>query len=146
MMKAQIKYLVTLCILLLGVSGQLTDANSHTISVASHHPIINPHASSDDNIGNLQGNVITTTFTSASFDSKENTFFEYSEEVEEDEESDSIIPQKKNSENTYLSSTLFYSWYSNFLLLSNTQALHFSKHLFHFSYSKLFIVFQVFRI
>ncbi len=134
MIKAHIKYLITLCILLLSVSSQL---------VANTHPRTNLHASSDDNIRNLQSNI--NTYMSASFGNSENTFFDYDEKIEEDKEY-SIILQKKNLENTYISSTLFYSWYNKFFLLSNIKVSHFSKHLSHFSYHKLFIVFQVFRI
>lgn len=142
MIKAHIKYLIALCILLLNVSGQL-DANTYRQRV-SHHPLKKHHAFTDGNISNLQSNV-NYTFTSASFNGCENTFFDYEEKVEEDKES-SIISQKKNLDNTYVSSTLFYSWYSKFFLLSNTKVLHLGKHLSHFSYHKLFIVFQVFRI
>ncbi|MES2518575.1 MAG: hypothetical protein V4585_10745 [Bacteroidota bacterium] len=139
MIKARIKYLITLCILLLSISGQL---DAHTLRKgAFHHPIKKHRASLD---GNLQNNV-SHTFTSVSLDSGENILFDYNEEVEEDEE-DGIVSQKKNLENTDVSSTLFYSWYSKFFLLTNAKVLHFSKHLSNFSYHKLFIVFQVFRI
>jgi hypothetical protein len=126
----------------LNFSGQL-DANVYR-QCASHHPIEKHHASPDDNIGNLQ-RYFNVAFSSTLSDGSENILFDYDEKIEEDRKG-SIISQKKNVENAHISSALFYSWYNKFFFLSNIKVLHFSKHLSHFSYHKLFIVFQVFRI
>ena len=142
MIKSYIKYFTILCIFLLSINGQL-DANIHKIN-PSDHSKINLSTFSNKNVDNQQRNV-NVTFVVASFDNNQTTLFDFDEEIEEDEE-ESIISQKKNLENTNFSSALFCSWCSKFSLLNNTQVLHFGKHFSHFSYHKLFIVFQVFRI
>jgi hypothetical protein len=142
MVKSHIKYLLSLCILLLSISNQL-DINAQSKS-AFHLLTENFSPISGDNLSNLRINARTNVISAAS-NSKESTLFNYAEEVEEDKK-DGIISQKKNSENTNISSTLFSSWYNKFPLLSKSTVLRFGKQFFHFSYHKLFIIFQVFRI
>ncbi len=142
MIKALFKYLAILCILLLSVSGQLVVNTLY--SSASYQQVKNQTFSE-----NVDADVRQSNFTSISpssiFNNKENFLLECNEEFEEDDE-DNVISQKRNIENPFIVSPLFNNNYTKLFFLKNPQALHFSKHFSHFSYNKLFIVFQVFRI
>lgn len=137
MTKAVLKYLLSISILLLGLSNQLSaKTNRESAFIVPHKHI---------SFGN-QHQGIANIFTSVSFDNRENLFYDYEEEHEEDEEKSSIS-QKKNTVNPYVAAAPFYNWYAKlFLVLNTSQVLHFGKHFSHYPLYKLFIVFSVFRI
>lgn len=137
MMKASVKYLLTLCILLLSVTNQLT---AHTqkggVSFLSQKTL---HTSKDLRLdANHQ-----LTITSFSTDGKDNSLFFCEEDnVEEDEER--FVLQKKHSEIPCASS--FYAWNRLLILLNFPQVLLSYKHFIFFTPNKLFVIFRVFRI
>jgi hypothetical protein len=142
MIKAHIKYLFSICILLLSVTNQL-HAQTHKES-AFYSPIKarkdTRHASL-----NTQHRNLTSITTSVAFDNREKLLYGYSEEHEEDEK-ECIVTHKKNVANAYFCSTYFYNWYTKLFLINTSQALRFGKHFSHYPLNKLFIVFSVFRI
>ena len=142
MIKARIKYLITLCLLLLSNSGQLVAETSYLS--ASYQQVKNQNFLKNVDSSVQQGNY-TFCFTSFAFNNQRNFLFEYDEKVEEDDKH-SVTTQKRITENLYLLSSFFNNNYTKLFFLKNPQALHFSKHFSHIPYNKLFIVFQVFRI
>ncbi len=139
MTKATFKYLLSISILLLGLSNQLSARTNRDI--AFFGPVKNI------SVGTHQHG-LTNIFTAVSFENRENLFFDCEEEHEEDDDDkESYLSQKKNLVNTYLAAAPFFSWYTKlFLVLNTSQVLHFGKHFSHFPLYKLFIVFSVFRI
>lgn len=142
MIKALIKYLAILCILLLNVSVQLV-ANTH-YSSASNQQITNQTFPENVEVDARQSN-FTSISPSSIFNNKEKFLLECNEKFEEDDK-DNAISQKRNVENPFIVSPLFNNNYPQLFFLKNPQALYLSKHFSHFPFNKLFIVFQVFRI
>lgn len=142
MIKALIKYLAILCILVLSVSGQLL-ANT-PYSSASYQQVKNQTFSENVDADARQSN-FTSISPSSIFNNKEKFLLECNEKFEEDDK-DNVISDKRNAENLFILFSIFNNNYTKLFFFKNPQALHFSKHFSHFSYNKLFIVFQVFRI
>ncbi|WP_026993733.1 hypothetical protein [Flectobacillus major] len=141
MNKAYIKYLIPLCILLLGFSGQLT-ANMQKERVF-YTPIKSLHEIKL--VGNNFHQVPTASLSRVvSSESKEKLFY-FDEEQEEDEK-ESFTLYKKSLANSNVSSAIFYSWYAIVSLFNTSPVLHFGKHFSQYPLNKLFIVFRVFRI
>lgn len=140
MIKTGAKYLITLSILLLSISGQLV-ANT-CYSCASYQQVKNQRSSKNIDVSTQPSIFISPSFI---FNNHENFLFVYDEKFEEDDKDD-VILQKRNVENEYILSPLFKNSFNKPFFLKNSQALRFSKHFLHIPYNKLFIVFQVFRI
>lgn len=138
MTKAIFKYLLSISILLLGLSNQLSARTNR--EVAFFAPVKNI------SVNNHQPDLVNI-FTTISHDNRENLFYDSEEEHKEDDDEESYISHKKNVANTYITSSPFYNWYAKlFLVLNTSQVLHFGKHFSHYPLYKLFIVFSVFRI
>lgn len=141
MIKTRIKYLITLCILLSSVGGQLV-LNKFDLSVL-HHQVKNQKSSQNVHADIQQSNF--PSIYSSTLGSQEKLIFDYDEKFEEDDKED-VVSSKKIVENLYSLSTIFSNRYTKFFFLKNSQALHFSKHFSRIPSNKLFIVFRVFRI
>lgn len=137
MVKASVKYLLTLCILLLSVTNQLTAYTQK--GAVSFLPQKTLHTSKDFHLDASH----QLTFTSFSADSKENSLF-FCEEDNVEEDEDRFVLHKKYSETPCASS--FYTWNRLLILLNFPQVLLSYKHFIFFTPNKLFVIFRVFRI
>lgn len=142
MIKAHIKYLFSICILLLGVTNQQHPQKQKD---GAFYSPIKPRKDTRHASLNTQHRNLTSVSTSVSFDNRENFLYGYSEEHEEDEK-ECIATHKKNAAKAYFHSAYFYHWYTKLFLVNTSQVLHFGKHFSNYPLNKLFIVFSVFRI
>ena len=138
MTKATIKYLLSISILLLGLSNQLSAYNNG--KHASFVPV--QHLKEPKLLKQQQA--LAAAFSSIS-SGQEKTFFDYDEENVEEEDDHALVSNHQLA-SPFIAPKLFYSWYAVLSVLTTSKVLHFSKHIQHFSLNKLFIVFSVFRI
>jgi len=141
MIKAYIKHLLSLCILLLSVYSQLY---AHTFQDGIRHSSIKNLLKSDHAsfgiVQNSQTQVLK--FVSASKE-KENHKIDAAEIEEEDYE---YISFKKLLENSNYFATVFYALVFGCLGLFLSQRLLACKHALYFFSYKLFLLFRVIRI
>ena len=142
MIKSQIKYLIILCVALYGVIGQLGTNNTDSIYDS---PVKQSGFSQNLPFSVQQGNA---TFISSSFvfNNRENFLFDYDEKFEDDDDKENIASQKKNTDNLFALSSLFYNHCNRLFSLEHSKVLHFSKPFSFILSNKLFIIFQVFRV
>ena len=142
MIKSQTKYLIVLYSILFGIIVQL-GANIN-------HPIYDSSVRQSEVSQNLHLDVQQSnpSFISSSFifNNRENFIFDCDEKFEDDDDKENIASQKKNIDNSFASSFLFYNPYSKLFSLKNSRISHFSRFFLSTLHSKLFIIFQVFRI
>ncbi len=142
MIKAISKYILSLIVLLLGLSNQLSAFSNKTSTyIAPTQSFKNVNVAKDIHVRNL-----TTIFSSNVADSRGSIFYDYSEEQEEDDDEKCIVTHKKHYPNAYISSTPFYHSFTKLFLFNTSQVLHFGKHFSQYPLNKLFVVFRVFRI
>ncbi|MEA5140162.1 hypothetical protein [Arcicella rigui] len=142
MIKAISKYLLSICILLLGVTNHL---HAQKQKDSAFYSPIKPRKDTRHASLNTQHRNLTSVATSTSFDNRVNIVYGYSEEHEEDEK-ECIASHKKNIAKAYFHSAYFYNWYTKLFLFNTSQVLHFGKHFSQYPLNKLFVVFRVFRI
>ena len=141
MIKSQIKYLIILCVALYGVIGQLGTNNTYSV----YDSPVKQSAFSQNLPFSVQQSNSTFVSSSFVFNNRENFLFEYDEKFEDDDK-ENIASQKKNVDNSFALSSLFYNHYNKLFSLENSRVLHFGRHFPFILYNKLFIIFQVFRI
>ncbi len=142
MIKAISKYILSLIILLLGLSNQLSAFSSkESIYIAPTQRFKNANTEAD-----IQNRNLAIVFTSNEAESRGNLLYDCSEEQEEDDDEKTIISHKKNHANTCLCFSSFYGAFTRLSALLSPQVLHFGKHFSQYPLQKLFIVFGVFRI
>lgn len=139
MVKASIKYLLILCILMLSVINQLT-AFTHSGNTA-----FLPQKWLQDSryIRPETGHHIS--ITPFLIEKKENSLLYFEEDKVEDEDDHSIF-QKKQLNNSNLFPILFYHWNYSLVLLNFPKVLFSYKHFISLTSNKLFVIFGVFRI
>ena len=145
MIKTRVKYLITLCILLLSFSEQLVVHLSYENERVSYQEIKKTTTSNEVSAGTQQS-TLAFIFPSPRSGNRENILFDSDEKFEEDDEKSASTSSKKNLGTIQSLFTSLYNSYAKLFLLKNPQALHFSKHFSNIPYNKLFIVFHVLRI
>jgi hypothetical protein len=138
MTKALMKYLLSLCILLLSGYGHLY-AQPH--QEGTTHPLKGVvHAAS---IGTLQHDLAAILKVSKPSAEKErNNLYSTESEKEEDES----LSFHKIVDNTHFIAAVFYAHALALLLSVLARVLHFCKHFSYFSSHRLYLIFRVFRI
>jgi hypothetical protein len=139
MVKAFIKYLLLVCILL--ASG-VSHLSAHKIKESTSYAATgSEHAS----LGILQADQVFTNKSSSS-DTEKNFIIEIAE-IEIEEEDDEWISFKKHVESSHYLTTLFYAYLPEYFYLRTKNCLAFYKRFSHRSTPEsLYLIFRVFRL